>query len=304
MADKVRLGTAGNPPNFYNSPFKGETLAVPLWLGELGLSAYEVQMTHGIRMPIAQAKLLGERAPANDVWLSIHAPYYITLSSPDPRKAERSKKALLDTWKVAGWMGARTVVFHPGPSGPERKPALNRCIKNLEATLKLAREQGLPPIKLAPEVMGKRSLLGSLEEVIQISEGLEWVGPALDFGHLHARGGGVLNEKDDFRRVLILVEERLGREALENLHCHFSPVEYNGRGERVHRCFSDRVTVIEVGEGGFETVSVGFKPYFRPLAELISEMGLRPVIICESRNSQDVDALAMRRILAGLGCAV
>jgi len=301
MADRIRLGPAGNPPNFYASRFKGETLSAPLWLREIGLSAYEVQMTHGLSMGAEMARLLGEEASANDIWLSIHAPYYITLSSSNPKQAEKSKRALLDTLKVADWMGAKAVVFHPGPSSPDRRMALRRCKRNLEEAIEAAHGMGLTKIQLAPEIMGRKRLLGSLEEVIQLSEGLEGVGPALDFGHLHARSGGGLRGKEDFRRVFELIEDRLGRGALENLHCHFSPIEYDGRGEKEHRCFSDRVTVMEMRDGKLEAVNTCFKPEFQPLAELISEMGLRPVIICESKNSQDVDALVMKRILAELG---
>lgn len=37
------------------------------------------------------------------------------------------------------------------------------------------------------------------------------------------------------------MKERLGAEYLEQIHVHMYPVEYNSRGEKVHRAFDDRI---------------------------------------------------------------
>ena len=114
MGDKIRFGTAGNPPNYKKSKYKGNVLTAPLWLSEIGLSAYELQLTHGVRTSKERAEILGENARKTDVMLSIHAPYYINLGSLKKQTLENSKKHLIDSLQVANWMNASKIVFHTG----------------------------------------------------------------------------------------------------------------------------------------------------------------------------------------------
>jgi deoxyribonuclease-4 len=73
------------------------------------------------------------------------------------------------------------------------------------------------------------------------------------------------------------IERRLGTEALKNIHCHFSHIEFTDKGERRHH----NVDRVEYG------------PEFKFFARLIAERGLKPVIACETPNL-DVDALKLR----------
>ncbi len=76
------------------------------------------------------------------------------------------------------------------------------------------------------------------------------------------------------------IERRLGKEALEHLHCHFTKIEYTEKGEKRHHTMDE----------------TEFGPDFRLLAKAIAEYDLKPVIISES-PVLDVDAVKMRDIL-------
>jgi len=72
----------------------------------------------------------------------------------------------------------------------------------------------------------------------------------------------------------------LGTDAVENMHCHFTKVEFTDKGERRHHTMD----------------KAGYGPDFTMLAKVIAEFKLRPVIISES-PVPDVDAIKMREIL-------
>jgi len=73
------------------------------------------------------------------------------------------------------------------------------------------------------------------------------------------------------------IEKRLGSEALKNLHCHYSHIEFTDKGERKHHN-------LDMAEYG---------PDFKFLARLVAERGLKPVIACETPNL-DIDAQKLR----------
>jgi len=112
-------------------------------------------------------------------------------------------------------------------------------------------------------------------------EEIEQTQLVIDWSHLHARSGGGLRTVKDFRDIVVKAEEQLGTEAVRNMHCHFSKIEYTYKsGETRHHILDE----------------AGYGPDFKMLAEVISEFNLRPVIICETAV-QDVDAMKMREIL-------
>lgn len=274
-----RFGPAGNPDSFYRAGYKSST-DMPAWLRRLGLTAYEYQCVRGVHIKEDTARRLGEAAREHGVALSIHAPYYVNLAATDRTLREKTRGYLLDSLRAAVWMGATTVVFHPGSPGEDRAAALERAARTLREVLDAAGEEGLDRVALAPETTGKDNQLGSLEEVLALCSLGGNVVPAVDFGHLYARSGGVLAGKEAFAEVLRAVERHLGRAVLTHLHIHFSPVEFGRGGEKRHRT----------------TLDPGLGPDFTPLAELLVEWGLAPTVICESDGRQAEDALVYRDI--------
>lgn len=275
---KIRFGTSGNPPNFFKSEFGKNRVNAPDWIKAIGLNAYERMMTYGARMKEEDAIELGKKAKRQDIALSVHAPYYIVLTSEKSRVIKNSINEMLKTLHLSSLMGAKKIVFHPG-FGEDVK----RVIQNLKAIEKEKRKN----IKLLPETMGKISQLGSLDHVLSICECTGCM-PCIDFGHLHARSLGGLKGKEDFKKILIKIENRVGRNALKNLHCHFYPVDFTDKGERVHRAVTEKNAF----------------PKFEPFAELISEFKIYPTLISESKDSQDIGALHMQSVMRKLDFGV
>ncbi|MGB9803823.1 TIM barrel protein [Desulfofundulus sp.] len=276
----VRFGPAGNPPSFHAQGYKS-SLDMPAWLRAQGLNAYEYQCVRGVHIKETTARKLGELARANGIFLSIHAPYYITLGTADPVLREKTRMHLLKSMQAAWWMGASPVVFHPGTGGGrDRAGTMARARELLLEVLAAAEEMGLAGICLAPETAGKPAQLGNLEEVLEFCSLDSRVVPAVDFAHIHAAGQGALKTAEDFAAVLDVIESRLGREAVQKLHIHFSPIEFNRAGEKRHRT----------------TLDTGYGPDFSLLAELIVERNLTPTIICESWDRQVEDALVFKAL--------
>lgn len=275
------FGSAGAPDSFYQEGHKS-SLDMPAWLANRGLNAYEYQCSRGVRIKEELSVELGQRAQQHAIRMSIHAPYYINLSTEDQEKRIKTKGYILDSLKVARWMEATTVVFHPGGGpGNNRRETFNRakvCLKEILAEVK---SDGLDDILLAVETMGKINQIGSLEEILELCQLGKQVVPCVDFGHLHAITQGGLKTLDDFDAVLERIAGSLGPEALDNLHIHFSPIEFTKAGEKKHWTLKE---------------SHLYGPGFKPLAQLIVKRNMEPIIICESQGTQAEDALTFKSI--------
>ncbi len=87
---------------------------------------------------------------------------------------------------------------------------------------------------LRPELMGKISQFGSLEEILNLCSEVEGLAPCIDFAHLHSRTGKY-NSYYEFKSVLSQIERKLGHSALDNMHIHLSGINYNNKsGEIMH----------------------------------------------------------------------
>lgn len=281
MADHPRFGPAGVPPTF--KALKATLADVPRLLREENLDAFEYQAVRWGEKPQIkreEAEKLGLKARENDVLLSLHGSYFINFCG-EKETMEASKNRLVACAIASQWMGSQTVVFHPGFYGKKTpKEVFEGCLKALKEVVEKLRMLGITDVKLGPETMGKPSQFGSLEEVLALCERVEQTQPVIDWAHLHARDKGLFKTVNDFRKVVETVEERLGTEAVRNMHCHFTKVEFTDKGEKRHH-------TIDEAEYG---------PDFTMLAKVIAEFKLNPVIISES-PVLDVDAIKMRDIL-------
>jgi deoxyribonuclease-4 len=282
MADRPRFGPAGVPPFFRT--IGAQLYDVPRLLREEGLDAFEYEAVRWGQKPQIkqeQAEKLGFEAKRNDVLLSLHGSYYINLSG-EKEVAEASKRRLIACATAAEWMGAYVVVFHMGFYGREsRTETFKKCKEALNGIVSTMKTLGIDKVKLGPETMGRHSQFGTLDEILAICQETEHTQLVIDWSHLHARSGGGLRSVEDFREVVVKAEEKLGTEAVRNMHCHFSKIEFTYKaGERRHHVLDD----------------ARYGPDFRMFAEVISEFNLRPVIICET-PILDVDARKMQDIL-------
>jgi deoxyribonuclease-4 len=280
MTEHTRFGPAGVPPMFR---LLGATMAdVPKLLHEEGLDAFEYQASRWGPKPqikLEDAKKLGEETRKNDVKLSMHGSYFVNLSGKK-EVVEASKRRLLACATAADWMGAYVVVFHTGFYGlVEKSFAFKNCLVALKEVSAEMKSLGLKA-KLGPETMGKKSQVGTIDEIITICQEIEGTQLVIDWGHLHALHQGSLKKVEDFREIAEKVELKLGTEALRSMHCHFSKIEFSSQGEKCHHPLDEE----------------RYGPEFRLLAEVIVDFGLHPTMICES-PMLDVDARKMKETL-------
>lgn len=281
MKDAPYFGTAGNADSFFKAGFK-DIVQAPVYLHSIGLDAYEYQGGHGIRIPAQKAALLGQNAKKFGIRLSVHSPYYISMSSVLEETRLKSIEYILASARAAQNMGADRVVVHCGSCGKmPRGQALELAEDTFKRALSALDDQGLSAIHLCPETMGKINQLGTVDEVMEICKTDERLLPCIDFGHVYARTFGGLVATSDFEAVFNAVEDKLGSERLRSFHSHFSHIEFTEKGgEKRHLTFADPL----------------YGPDFAPVAELCLKKGCRPVFICESRGTQAIDACEMKKI--------
>jgi len=198
-----------------------------LYVRALELDAMEVQFVRGIRMTEEDAEKIREAAEACDVTLHVKAPYYLNLAG-DEKNVAMSFQKMIASGRLAHIMGAETVVFHPGFYGElSKEQTMERIVENLREVRNTFIREGWKP-RLGIEVMGKRNVFGSLDEVIQVCKRVKGVIPVVDFAHLHARGNGILQEPEDFA----LVFERLAELNLDHYVIHFTGIHYDNGNAR------------------------------------------------------------------------
>ncbi len=274
------LGPAGNCEDFYESGHKS-SLEAPEWVVQNGLGAYEYQCGKGVKISFEAARKLGERAKTAGVALSVHAPYYISLSSTEAEKRDKSIDYILKTLDVAKAMGAKRIVVHSGTAGAiTRREAMELAKDTLVRSLDAAKSAGYGDILICPETMGKVKQLGSVDEVAELCLLDERLLPTIDFGHVNSMTLGGLKTMADYERVFDVLANKLGKWRAENFHAHYSRIEYTNAGEKKHHRFDE----------------TEFEPEFDPIAEIIAKRNLSPTIICESRGTQTRDAAQMQKI--------
>ncbi len=273
----AKFGPAGNSESFYAQGNKSSRQA-PSWIKSFGLDAYEYQCGNGVMGTDASFATVGNEAKKHGILMSLHAPYFISLSGINPETRLKSIEYIKKSVHAAELMGADTVVIHTGSASKiTREEAMNLAKDTLfKALCEIETE-----VHLGLETMGKINQLGTLDEVIELCQMSSRLYPVVDFGHLNARNmGNAFVNSDDYYSVFDKIGSSLSDEKANYLHCHFSKIEYTQGGEKKHLTFEDNI----------------FGPNFEPLAETIVKHGLSPRIICESAGTMAEDALTMKKI--------
>jgi deoxyribonuclease-4 len=269
----LRFGTVGTP---LSAPKNGGSAGGVQRIRELGLSALELAWVQSVRVSddsCAKIKAAGE---ANDVAISVHAPYYINLNATKEMWAA-GRERLLAAARAGCKSGATDIIFHPGSymkDAPTKAYAIGRDrLSEVVDTLKKENVR----VTLRPETMGKSAMLGTLEETIDWSREIENVLPCVDFAHLHARpGDGSFNSYDEFADALRLIAAGLGERGLKRMHIHFSGIAYTPKGEKNHLNLTD--------------ADIKYKELFKALADF----GIQGRVMCETPNMEE-DAVLMQR---------
>lgn len=276
----IKFGPSGNDEKFYLEGHK-KTLEVFSWLKNMGLEIYEYSLGNGITLKRETAKLLGEEAQNNGIEMSIHAPYFINFANPSLEARQKSINYCINSLLFLGDFGGKKCVIHSGSClKQERKEALNVLYAGYDALLQEVYKHDLQNFYLCPETMGKYQQIGSYEEIIDLCCLDKCLIPTLDFGHINCVKQGGLKTEDDFRKIIDYSLKKLGSFKTQNLHIHFSKIEYSTKGEIKHLDLSDNL----------------YGPNFEPLARVLKEYKLSPTVICESKGKMATDALILKNI--------
>ena len=188
-----------------------------------GLSAAEVEFTYGVYMDEATAKKIGAKAKELGISLSIHAPYYINLTSEDMKKRTQSKGRILQSCERGHDLGARYIVFHPAFYGKMEKKECYAIVKDAIMELQKKIKEKKWDVVLCPEVTGKGSQFGDVDELVQLSKETG-CGMCVDFAHVYARNIGHI----DYDEVCKKIKD------VEVLTAHFAGINFGPKGERNH----------------------------------------------------------------------
>ncbi len=270
------FGTGGTP----HSARTNTTIDGIRRIAELGLGCMEIEFVQGVRMGEAGARLVVEVAANEGVKLSAHAPYFINFNAHELEKIRASQERLLQTARIASLCGAQSVVFHAAfYLGDPQEKAYNTVIKYLKETLnQLKRENNR--VWIRPEVTGKNSQFGTIEEIINLCIELEGLAPCIDFAHWHARTGA-RNSYLEFVSILQQVEKGLGRAALDDMHIHFSGIHYGAKGEIKH---------LDLEKSDL---------HYTDLLKALRDYEVKGLVICESPNLEE-DALLLQKTYSDL----
>ncbi|MGM0771040.1 MAG: TIM barrel protein [Halobacteriota archaeon] len=268
---ELLFGTAGTPL----SAKKRNSVEGIQRVRELGLGCMELEFVRGVRMKEGMAERVRATAESEGMALSVHAPYYINLNSAEDEKIDASVERIYQSARIGALCGASSIVFHPAYYHKQDSEVVMERVNRLLEKLALRLEdEGINAV-LRPETTGKPTQFGSLEETLIMAAAIEGVMPCIDFSHLHARSRGKFNTLEEFRDVLGKVEEYLGKEGIEDMHCHVSGIAYGVKGEKNH---------LVLRESDFR---------YTDLMAAFREFGVKGLVICESPNLEE-DALLLQ----------
>jgi deoxyribonuclease-4 len=276
------FGTVGSPRA--TPPKPGGSVGAVQHSAHLGLMALELGWVQSVRVSRETCEAIREAGASAGVALSVHAPYYINLNA-DRAEWPKARRRLMDAARYGSLAGATDIVFHPGSYfGAPPDEVLRTALPRLQGCLEELRGEG-NRVRLRLETMGKPAMLGSLEDVLAMSEALEGVEPCLDLAHLHARpGDGTMNTYQEWSAVLQRYRQALGAASLRRLHIHLSGVAYGPKGERKH---------LRLVDSDLDLV---------PLLRALADQACAGRILCESPVMED-DALLMKAAWGHLATA-
>ncbi len=273
----ITFGPGGNSESFGKRKFPEQ---LPEYLASMGLNGYEIECGRGVRISEKTYNLLPDIAREHNIYFTLHAPYFISLSSESEETRLKSVTYIEESAVAAHKLGIRKIVVHSGSCAKmPRETALELAKDTLQKAQARLDELGMPEIIICPETMGKINQLGTLSEDMELCKVDERFLPCVDFGHLNARTLGGIKTIDDYAAILDEIKDKLGYERLKNFHVHFSKIQYTAGGEKCHLTFADN----EYG------------PQYEPLMELFAKRGLEPSVICESAGTQAEDVALMKK---------
>ncbi len=232
----LNFGTAGIPL----STAERTTIEGIQQVKKLGLDALELEFVHSVYVNASTAATIKQTVTKHDIFISSHSPYYLNLNAAEPAKLKRSIQLLSHSAIMTAACGGLSTAFHPAFY-------LKKTSKETYITVKKALQEVIALVQAAghtiwirPELTGKPTQFGNIQEIIQLSQELDMVLPCIDYAHYHARTGGKGNNTPEaFRKLLDDLEQGLGKTILNNMHIQIAGVTYTDKGERSHTNLTD-----------------------------------------------------------------
>ncbi|WP_029905057.1 TIM barrel protein [Prevotella sp. 10(H)] len=296
----LRIGVGGYPPAYNETSFRNNRMRIFEWLRSLDINAFEAMMTYGPRTPVATCQTMRQLAKEYDIKLSVHAAYYIVLTSSDKEKVGRSIEMLKKTFEMADIMGADVVVLHPGSLYKKTPVEIAEILENNVSDF--FSQTGKTNIGLFLETAGKRAQFGSVEEILSVTQRIEGAYPCIDFGHVHARLGGGLADDNTIDQIFTILADNGVFSATNRVHFHYTPIHYGAKGEIQHRKVDDIYTETDatISLNSAQTGNL-YLPRYNRIIENLSKLNNPVTIISETHNSQEKGAMAMRAYYKQLG---
>jgi deoxyribonuclease-4 len=261
----IRIGIAGIP---HSAKGKGTEAGIER-LRALGLDAMELQFGRNVYMTVEAAAASAVVAKKEDVSLSVHAPYYINLTSKSEQTREKSKDWIMKSARIASALGATVVTIHAA-----REALPDVVIASFSDIVKELKKEDVS-VTLGLETMGDEGEFGSLDEVLEVVRKVPGTGIVVDVAHLYARTDGGLKTLADFEEVF----DRVDKVRKGGYHIHFSGIEHKNSREVRH---------LPLGEGGPD-----LDLFVRALAGRKNDA----TVICES-PLLETDALKLQKAFA------
>ena len=244
MSEAPRFGTAGLSDSYRVRSFDPQAMAE--YTASFGLTAFEYQCGRGVRLGLDKAAALKEAFDAKGITFSVHAPYYISMSSLEEDKRLNSVNYLLQSCALVKALGGRRVIFHAGSCGKQsRESALEKALDTMRRAVQAVDEAGYGDcIPFALKTMGKVNQLGTLDEVLALLQcGMNAYFPAWILATcMPAATGTELNDETapaDYAAILDAIAAALPGERAKKFHAHFSRIAYTKGGEKCHLTFAD-----------------------------------------------------------------
>ena len=178
--DRLLFGTAGVPNSTAkkNNPVEGVKR-----IHELQLDCMQLEFAHGVRMKEEVSSALRKVSYELGIPLTSHGPYYINLNAREQDKIDSSVERIIQTAKISDLCGAESMTFH---AAFYMKDSPYDVFDLVEKSLNVIEERLSRldiEIELRPELTGKTSQFGSLEELISLSKSVASCKPCMDFTH-------------------------------------------------------------------------------------------------------------------------
>lgn len=242
----------------------------------LGIDGIELEFVHNIWLTKEKAPDIGKLAKELNLILTIHAPYYINLNTNDNRIKYGSISRIVNSALIGSLINAYSITFHPGFYLKDTPAdAYLNIHKSIEKIALQLQEKNIHNVYVRPETTGKRTQFGSLEEILELSKDFPFLLPCVDFAHLHARSNGKYNSEDEFKSIIDLIYNTLGENGINNMHMHYSGIDYSEKGEKKH---------LPLKESDANFIS---------LLKVLKERKVKGVLVCES-PIRDTDTLLLK----------